>query len=149
MAKDWEQGLLREVLSPCNSPELCLSKQRIIQQERGEAGESCSSGPPPSCEVLLAGPAQQHWLQGRFPALPASWEEAALLPATPHQGQRGKCGCPGVDPEEELSLVALMWSCAVWALLATRTRVNPQDVPACSMTRLVLDLGLVAEAGRP
>lgn len=54
-----------------------------------------------------------------------------------------------VDSEEELSLVPLMWSCAVWALLATRTRVTPQDVCACTMTPLVLDLGLVAEAGRP
>lgn len=41
-------GLLKGVLSPCNSPELCVSKQRIIQQERREAGESCSSGPPPA-----------------------------------------------------------------------------------------------------
>uniref|UniRef100_A0A674GT73 Calcium regulated heat stable protein 1 n=1 Tax=Taeniopygia guttata TaxID=59729 RepID=A0A674GT73_TAEGU len=94
--------LLREVLSPCNSPELCLSKQRITQQERGEAGESCSSGPPPAllpavrCS-LLAQPSSTGSREGSQPCLHPGKELPCCRP--PHTRDRGARLASGMSSE--------------------------------------------------
>lgn len=86
-------GLLRGVLSPCRSPEPCLSKQGTRQQGRRDAGEPSGSGPPPalllavSCALL--GHADNSGLGQGSQSCPCPGEgaNAALLP-TPRQQRR-------------------------------------------------------------
>lgn len=65
-------GLLRGVLRPCNSPELCLSKQETSQQERRETGELHSSGLPPALLLTV-----------RYPLLAPSNPTAVALGRVP------------------------------------------------------------------
>lgn len=86
-------GLLRGVLSPCKSPEPCLSKQGTRQQGRRDAGEPCGSGPPPvllpTVSRALLGHADSGGLgQGsQSCSCPGEGANTALLP-TPRQQRR-------------------------------------------------------------